>query len=218
MKIQNIFISWIVILVVSSIPIGLGVSDATARNSSIGEIALYKNVQNESNQVREQMKNFLVAWLTEQNTRDALGFFSKNAFANQAMLSEDCAGYISPQQRQSPSAIKSGVEEFLNGWIEGPKGRPLSQVLNKSRISGIGNKSIEIVNNIERDGYALYKIDRTRPAELMDDKAGAEYLHSYLPNGQLYISLIAIEDDVFYLIWAKEKERWRIFHVSIVCP
>lgn len=217
MRIRRFLTFGIAVLVISYFPMSVGVLPATAYNSNDGAKALYQNVQNESDQVRERITKFLTAWFTEQNTKHAMGFFSKEAFKNQAMLSESCAGYISPEQRQSESAIKSGVGEFLNDFITGPKGRSLSQVLNEQRISGKGGKGVELVNNIANDRYALYKIDRSHMPELLEDQARSEYLQSHLPAGDWYVSLIAIYDGFFYLIWVKEDGRWRIFHVSLVC-
>lgn len=168
--------------------------------------------------LQKNVKAFLNIWLINRQMKEAKKFFSQQAYANKAMFSESCAGYISDSDRDSKEAIRRGVERFLADIQGVPKNKTLRKVLDHKKVSEMATQlKGKILNNIDADHFLLINIGNHELDGLIDKPESTAFLKEFLRNKVIYLSLIPRGQGLVIFLWGKEKQSWKIFHASLIC-
>jgi hypothetical protein len=173
------------------------------------------SVMDEPQHLKKSIRLFLTAWLIERNIEKAETKFGKSAYANEAMFSESCAGYIKEADRKLKAAIKAGIEQFLRDGLPEKPVTSLDAALEKRSVSEMARQIRgRAMNNPEKDHFLLLKLKKN---QVPVDEAWAKiYLQKNLPE-DFYVSFVPIGGGLVYFLWISEDNRWAIYHASLVC-
>ena len=61
------------------------------------------------------------------------------------------------------------------------------------------------------------KLRKTDLEELTYDGDEYYYFQNSIKTDVVYISFIAFDDTVLYLMWVNENDQWYIYHISVPC-
>jgi hypothetical protein len=165
--------------------------------------------------VRDAVQSFLSVWLIERDPGRAALFFGKDAFQNEAMLSDSCTGYIKANERASEAARRAGVDKFLSDFVPSEPKPRLSEVLNRAAVAPlIKQMAGKLTNNPNVDQFAVAKL--TKDDLPLEESKESDYLRLKLP-ATFYVSFVPIGEGVVYFVWIPEGKTWRIYHASLVC-
>ncbi len=171
---------------------------------------------NEILSVQRDLKDFICA-ISKGDDGKAMSYFSENAFSNEAMFSESCAGYIKDSDRKSRAAIKAGVLKFL-GDFEKTLMAGTHSPADRSRFAEFTNQlGDKVRNDAVADGFALICLQSSEISTFSDNEAGNKFLEKNLPSTELIVSFVPIGEGMCYFFWIKENGQWRIYHAGLVC-
>lgn len=176
--------------------------------------------------LRARITEFLSVWLVKKDAASALEFFSPRAFRNPTLLSEDCAGYLTPSDRRSRSGARRGVKRFLRQWSSDVRGKELSAMLSIERLEKREEDwGWRAVNDLASDHFLLFQVaterELTRQPLWVHQKATQQMLLRELPAGPLYVSVAVLGTShgevSFYAVWKRQQATWFIVHLDILC-
>jgi hypothetical protein len=174
------------------------------------------SAENEVRSVQRDLKEF-ISVISKGDNGKAISYFSENAFSNEAMFSESCAGFIKDSDRKSRAAIKAGVIQFI-GEFEKTLMAETQSLDGRSHFaefaSHLGHKAC---NDAIADGFALIRLQSSEIRKFSDNEAGNKFLEKNLLSKELIVSFVPIGEGICYFFWIKENDRWRIYHADLVC-
>ena len=164
---------------------------------------------------QQTVDKFLNAWLVKKNFAQVRREFSKEAFSNKLILSDDCAGYIHDNERAVPKRVERQVMKFLRDFAFTAKGMSLKAIL------AFDNKSDEnpgTINLASKDGYFLL---RTKRDELPNDDEWS-YLKTRFISTEYLSAVVTLKTQgggkgSLYFHWAKLGNNWKLIHLGMHC-
>lgn len=179
----------------------------------------------EKNSARHSIERFLKGWLVNKNWQQVEAAFHKTAFSSRIILSEDCGGFISEEDRKSSVKVRRRVLAFLKDLSRKAQGKSLKQILvikeyasedtSEDTIEGI------ILARPEQNGYLLVESKKL----IFSSEENWAYLNSVYPAESycLLAALIRIKteeekvDFPIHFVWALTGKEWKIIHVDMQC-
>jgi len=189
---------------------------AQSQGQARKQVAMTKNQDVAA--VRQRVKNFLISWLIQRDDKKAIQFFSEQAFSNEVLFHESCAGYIKDEARKSKEAVRRGVEKFLADFYASAKPKTLSEALGVQQVITMAQQlKDKVVNNVNADRFLLIYLRPEEVRSLTEKPEAALFLKEHLPSQGFYVSFVSVGQGTSFFFWIKEGETWRIFHAALIC-